>query len=106
MERLAEGFAVHHADGDHWNDTPSNLVLIEGTDHTRLHNAGAGLFHLLESVRRKDDARIKRAETEGRAAYERRAKTGRWVGLPNSATYWAKVYALSHQLEWPPCRAA
>jgi hypothetical protein len=28
---------VHHIDGNHSNDEPANLVLIEGTDHLRLH---------------------------------------------------------------------
>lgn len=34
---MAEGFHVHHVDGDHSNDEPSNLILIEGDDHLRLH---------------------------------------------------------------------
>lgn len=33
LERLADGFHVHHADGDHSNDSPTNLCLIEGIDH-------------------------------------------------------------------------
>ena len=36
-ERLKEGFDVHHADGDHKNDDPNNLVLIESVDHLKLH---------------------------------------------------------------------
>lgn len=35
--RLKDGFHVHHLDGDHWNNDPSNLVLVEGKDHMRLH---------------------------------------------------------------------
>jgi HNH endonuclease len=35
--RLMDGFHVHHVDGNHSNNNPSNLVLIEGTDHMRLH---------------------------------------------------------------------
>lgn len=34
--RLADGFHVHHVDGDHSNDAPLNLVLIEGIDHNRI----------------------------------------------------------------------
>lgn len=37
QERMRDGFDIHHIDGDHWNDTPSNLVLIECLDHMRLH---------------------------------------------------------------------
>ncbi len=36
-ERMADGFHIHHIDGDHANDVPANLVLIEGVDHMRLH---------------------------------------------------------------------
>lgn len=36
-DRLAEGFDVHHLDGNHANDDPSNLVLIEHLDHMRIH---------------------------------------------------------------------
>lgn len=38
QERLNEGFHVHHIDGDHANDDPLNLVLIEGGDHLMIHN--------------------------------------------------------------------
>jgi hypothetical protein len=36
-DMLRDGFDVHHLDGNHGNDDPSNLVLIEHTDHMRLH---------------------------------------------------------------------
>lgn len=35
--KLQEGFHVHHLDGDHYNDDPPNLLLIDGVDHLRLH---------------------------------------------------------------------
>lgn len=35
---MAEGFHIHHIDGDHANDDPMNLVLIDGADHFLLHN--------------------------------------------------------------------
>lgn len=35
---LAQGFHIHHMDGDHSNDDPKNLVLIEGGDHMMVHN--------------------------------------------------------------------
>lgn len=34
---LKDGFDVHHIDGDHANNAPSNLVLIEHLDHMGLH---------------------------------------------------------------------
>lgn len=38
--RIREGFDIHHIDGDHENDDPGNLVLLEHTDHMALHNGG------------------------------------------------------------------
>ena len=46
LERqIADGFVIHHLDGDHDNDEPHNLVLIESVDHIRLHagKLGAGI---------------------------------------------------------------
>lgn len=37
-EKLAEGFDVHHLDGDKGNNAAGNLVLIECGDHMMLHN--------------------------------------------------------------------
>ena len=37
MERRRDGFDVHHLDGDHGNNDPDNLVLMEHSDHMRLH---------------------------------------------------------------------
>lgn len=40
LERLADGFDIHHLDGNHDNDAPSNLVLIDHADHLMLHADG------------------------------------------------------------------
>ena len=39
-QALREGFDIHHIDGDHDNNQSENLVLIECSDHIRLHNNG------------------------------------------------------------------
>jgi hypothetical protein len=49
-ERMADGFDVHHIDGDHANDEPSNLVLIECADHMRLHGQ-PGMIRVLAKPR-------------------------------------------------------
>lgn len=36
-ERIRDGFHVHHIDGDHENNDPANLVLIDGVDHGMIH---------------------------------------------------------------------
>lgn len=44
-EQLKDGFHIHHADGDHQNNKPENLVMVEGLDHFELHG---GLKFLLK----------------------------------------------------------
>jgi hypothetical protein len=49
-ERLADGFQVHHCDGNSANDHPLNLALVEGRDHVRVvHRHPRGLAELISS---------------------------------------------------------
>lgn len=34
---MKDGFHIHHIDGNHQNNDPKNLLLIEGADHLKLH---------------------------------------------------------------------
>lgn len=36
--RIADGFQIHHLDGNGQNDDPGNLVLIEWRDHVMVHS--------------------------------------------------------------------
>jgi len=36
---LTEGFDIHHLDGNHANNAPENLVLIDHADHMMLHGS-------------------------------------------------------------------
>lgn len=47
MERLKDGFDVHHIDGVSDNHDPKNLVLIEHGDHMALHNGGTIVLRAL-----------------------------------------------------------
>jgi hypothetical protein len=38
-DSLRDDFHIHHIDGDHDNNAPENLVLIEACDHAMLHLA-------------------------------------------------------------------
>lgn len=105
-EKLAEGFDVHHADGDHSNDDPDNLVLIECVDHMRLHNRGA-LMDRLEQGRKIRLA--ERHERAGKAAYDAMAKREPWTAVEKAAGYQAatcvrlaKRHAAARSLAWPP----
>jgi len=72
---LADGFDVHHADGDHSNDDPRNLVLIERTDHMALHGAGAKrLAQAVKSARRVSPERLE----IGRRVYEAKEPGMSW----------------------------
>jgi hypothetical protein len=65
-DRLADGFDVHHADGNHTNDDPDNLVLIEVTDHAKLHLFEAGFSRM--SAAEANRARIRRLDERFQAA--------------------------------------
>ena len=69
-EKLAEGFDVHHVDGDHTNDDPSNLVLIEHVDHMRLHNMKGVLGRLSEHRRERARARNAELGVKAKAMFE------------------------------------
>jgi hypothetical protein len=51
--RLADGFEIHHLDGNHANDEPGNLLLIESVDHKSLH--GRRVQHIVRSSTAKFD---------------------------------------------------
>lgn len=36
-DKLRDGFDIHHLDGDHNNNDPNNLLLVECSDHLMLH---------------------------------------------------------------------
>jgi hypothetical protein len=40
LAMMDQGFHIHHIDEDRKNNHPSNLILIEGGDHMRLHGMG------------------------------------------------------------------
>jgi hypothetical protein len=35
--QIEDGFQIHHLNGNRKDNTPDNLVMIEGNDHMRLH---------------------------------------------------------------------
>ena len=105
-EKLAEGFDVHHADGNHSNDDPDNLVLIECVDHMRLHNRGCLVDRLSEG---RKASRNERHERAGRIAYEAMSRGDEWRAVEKAAGYQAatcirlaKQHAAAQSLSWPP----
>lgn len=62
-EKLREGFDIHHLDGNHDNNDPSNLVLIDGSDHMRLH--GGRMLRRLGPPQNKNGRRGKNPRTAG-----------------------------------------
>lgn len=106
---LHAGFDIHHIDGNHENDDPDNLILIELGDHQRIHNGLVIDFH--NSRRGKWGVREKRIGL-GDEAYTLRISGLKWrdIGLrlypdkSHSMAYSinvAKMYAEYHDKEWP-----
>jgi len=65
-DMFSEGFDIHHVDGDHHNNTPLNLVLIEAVDHMRLH--GFKLPHGLVGWRKNLQRKSTEAKRKKKAA--------------------------------------
>lgn len=52
---LAQGFHIHHMDGNHDNNDSKNLVLIESGDHMMIHNGVARLLWKPKLVRKQKE---------------------------------------------------
>lgn len=59
----ADGFDVHHIDGNKENNNPDNLVLIEHADHMRLHGMGTVLRRIGVQPKRKKKAKASARRT-------------------------------------------
>ena len=105
-EMTARGFDVHHLDGDHSNNLPDNLVLIEHRDHLMLH-AGTRPEKTMRFLVRKGPKR--RTLINGRRCYEMRGRGTAWNDIAkhyriagrDSALSCAKKYAEITGLRWP-----
>lgn len=97
-DMLVEGFDVHHMDGNHANDDPTNLVLIEHADHMRLHGmTGTGrLRTVAQRGPRPSTLAI------GEEAYSKRLAGETWRRIGRVGMSSAKVFAKSAGLSWPP----
>lgn len=105
-QKMSEGFDVHHADHNHENNDPENLVLIEHGDHMALHNRA----WRLRPARDPDHLRAELA----RKAYEIKQPSLSWtdveerLGMVNNtqrrgfvAHVEARQHAHIHGLPWP-----
>lgn len=57
VERGRDGFHIHHIDGNHSNNAPENLALIEGQDHLRLHGQTTDFQPLYLALKNKREER-------------------------------------------------
>lgn len=70
---LKDGFEIHHIDSDHDNNDPSNLALIEGMDHARLHGWGRRLgISIIEGRKRAAADRMAKISAKKRSAIARK----------------------------------
>lgn len=52
---MKDGFHIHHLDGNHGNNDPLNLVMVDGADHARLHSGkGVTVIGPIRRPRSKD----------------------------------------------------
>lgn len=108
MTALNAGFDIHHLDGNHENDEFRNLVLVEHSDHMRMHdNPSFGVRGDWESRTKKinlgKDAYSLREtglgwkEVEEQVGYVGNMKYGHGSYAINAA----KAYAKYHKKTWP-----
>lgn len=108
LKALKDGFDIHHLDGDHNNNCPENLVLIEHVDHIRLHGGQIEFGRMYEKYKNQIKAISRRLEIGGVSYSKKSTSSLRWeaVGLslninPTYALKCAKEYAQYMQLPWP-----
>jgi hypothetical protein len=109
-ERIADGFDVHHVDGDRENNAPDNLILIEHTDHMSIHGLNVR-ERAQEAARQKAEAKLRVKLQKGESAYALRESGLSWPEVAaqvyggrrggSIATNAAKAYAQYHGLPWP-----
>lgn len=75
-ERLADGFHVHHADGVHSNDTPSNLIMIEGLDHMLIVHG-----HKVAGIFTRERSREMNRRRQAKLSPTQRSKIARKAGI-------------------------
>lgn len=74
LDRLADGFHIHHVDGDHQNDSPRNLVMMEGLDHMLImHDLKIASVFTTErgralGIKRWEGISLKKRQKQGRKA--------------------------------------
>ena len=103
LEMQADGFDIHHVDGDRANNAPENLVLIEHNDHMSLHSLGRS--NLRRCIGQDT---YSEAVAAGKRCYETRISGGGTWADVEAATgvrhpmNRAKMYADHVGAEWPP----
>jgi hypothetical protein len=105
---LAQGFHIHHMDGNHQNDDPQNLVLIESGDHMMIHNGIARLLWKPKLVRKQKEKKPTRKSLQKAIAQlevrleevKKQQKTE--ASVPNTADTTAFVDAFLTRTYLPP----
>lgn len=117
LDRLADGFDIHHLDGNHENNISTNLILVECQDHMLLHS-GVSDVSLSRMSKRASALRHEKPKQSKlvtyRLAYEMFGKGLSWRQIsahfgwsekarPGSK---ARIYAYKWSqmtgLNWPP----
>ena len=100
---IAEGFDLHHIDGDYTNNNPYNLLLVETDDHRAvLHNIKISVAVNVENRLQCRRTRL----TKGEKAYQLRQLGLGWADADaflriTSSNMYARQFALINKLPWP-----
>lgn len=99
--KLLDGFDIHHIDGNHENDDPANLCLLEHVDHMRLHGTpmrrgrGTKCANIVSHPLDEDSYNLRLL---GKCWYD----IGQDLGISEGmAAQYAKRWCLNHNISWP-----
>lgn len=105
--KLDDGFDIHHVDGDHLNNDPLNLVLIESADHQLVIHGHIKLRRLIKPKSLSNHARAYELAQGAYDLYARGNLTWAQVadefGFPKWQVLMAAVadHASCAKLKWP-----
>lgn len=101
-QAIDQGFDIHHVDGDHYNNDPNNLVLIERRDHCLIHGFSENFTRSLETPQKKPRQPSKKTLKRGFEAQRMHDEGLPWreIGKALGCSHVAAIKAAETYRKW------